>query len=109
MKEDRERAELIASRPGLAPETLKLLMAAPIQLVRDHIKELPEQPINPELAKSPTRGSSQTALGQSPDEKRKLDERMGIVERNPRGLSTDTKLVLGGRKPSNSSSTPDAN
>lgn len=105
MREDTERTKLLASRPGLAPEMLALLQKAPIELVRETIKELPESPINPQLARPPLAGAGGGVSGSDPDAKRRLDERMGIVPRNPRNESTDTKLVLGGRRVS--AATPD--
>jgi ClpP class serine protease len=99
MREDAERATLIASRPGMAPEMVALLKEAPIALVREHIGKMPEQPINPTLAEKPRQGATAGAhgLGLPPDEKRKLDIKMGLVPRTPGDESTETKLVLGGR------------
>jgi ClpP class serine protease len=107
MREDAERAKLVASRPGLAPEMLAILQKAPIELVRETIKDLPETPINPQLARAPLAGAAGGHGTSDTDAKRKLDERMGLVPRNPRGESTDTKLVLGGRRVQAGAATPD--
>lgn len=91
-----ERSKLIASRPNMAPEMRELLLKAPMNLVRETIAKLPEEPINAELTTAPTRGDTQgAARGQAPSEKQKLDERMGLAERNVTAQSTPYKLVLG--------------
>lgn len=99
--EDAERARLIASRPGLTPELTALLNKAPIALVREHIAALPAAPVNPELAATPTRGDAQgSAPRLGADEKRELDERMGLSARKATARSTDYKLYLGAKGPS---------
>lgn len=96
-----ERRALIASRPNLDPSMAALLEKAPIDLVRETIKAMPAEPINPELGRPPLRGeaSAGAGLGMTPEEKRKLDERMGIVARVPGAQSNERRLVLGHRPP----------
>lgn len=99
-RESAERRELLASRPGLDAAMTALLQKAPIELVRETISAMPASPINPEPGRAPLRGLAQTASGQAPDEKAKLDARMGLVPTNPQNMSTETKLVLSARRAS---------
>lgn len=98
MREDKERDTLIASRPGMAPELVSILRKAPIELVREEIKAMPESPVNPQLAGKLRQGAGGGPGGLDPEAKRKLDERMGVVDRDPRTESTEHKLVLGSRR-----------
>lgn len=98
MREDSERARLIASRPGMAPEMVAILQKAPIELVRETIKDMPESPVNPQLARPPVQGASQ-GTGLSPDAKADLDRRMGLLPSERTNQQTETKLVLSARRP----------
>jgi ClpP class serine protease len=100
-EEKEERRKLIASRPGLSASMIKLLEKSPMALVRETIADLPAteasgDPINPELETAPTRGDQQVGGPRlSATEKRKLDERMNLAERDVTAQSTPYKLVLG--------------
>jgi ClpP class serine protease len=94
--EAEERRTLIASRPNLDPSMAALLQKAPIALVRETIKAMPAEPINPALERAPLRGDGSGAPGGlPPEEKRRLDERMGVVARAPADQSNERRLVLG--------------
>lgn len=83
-KAEAERASLISSRSDIAPELMSVLKKAPLTIVRDLIKALPSS--KKDLAASAkvqaTRGAEQVDGGIAhlpPEEKRLLDERMGVV------------------------------
>ena len=99
-RETAERATLIASR-AFDAATIKLLQKAPIELVREAVKDAPESPVNPELERKPLQGSGQTQSTSDPKAKAELDARMGIAPAAHEEQSTPTRLVLSarGRKP----------
>jgi hypothetical protein len=117
-----ERARLLASRPDLSAEMAKLLQKAPLDLVREHIASMPKLTgtiaSNPRAnaaagggGPAPTRGegAGDPNVSRLPDnEKRALDQRMGLLGESSGIENTDYKLRLGVTKPSASGSTPTA-
>lgn len=108
-----ERARLIASRPDLSAEMSKLLQKAPMDLVREHIASMPKLTgtlaSNPRAnaaaggaGPTPTRGegAGDPSVSRLPDnEKRALDQRMGLLGESTGIENTDYKLRLGVAKP----------
>jgi signal peptide peptidase SppA len=100
-----ERAELLKSRPDFSPEVLKVLRQSPISAVRDAVKNWPRRKIaNPAAAAAPavkpTRGEGQQGDGSArgarlpADEKRELDERMGLAPKGESVKREGTKIVF---------------
>lgn len=85
-KEKDERAALLASRPDFAPELVAILASAPIEMLRKSCKTLPKTlaAVTTETVQA-TRGEGQGDGKTSrlpAEEKRALDERMGIRRRD---------------------------
>lgn len=85
-QEANERKSLLATRPDFDAATLKVLAKAPIATVRDAVANLPRRELKTASTESvqATRGEGQGA-GEvsrlSPEEKKLLDERMGLRRR----------------------------
>ncbi len=89
-EEREERERLLASRPDFDKEMVKVLRKAPLALVREAVKDVPKgkpRPKNPKAAAvqpdvQGVRGEGQdkdpSASRLPPDEKKKLDEQMGL-------------------------------
>lgn len=101
------RDALLATRPDLAPETLKTLAKAPLSLVRELVETLPRiatgAGATAALAAAgvaATRGDDSHAPSRlPPQEKAALDARMGLGAPTASVVNTDYKLTLGPSKP----------
>jgi ClpP class serine protease len=104
-----ERVRLLASRPDLSAEMIKILQKAPMDLVREHIAGMPKLTgtlaINPRASgaaggggAAPTRGegAGDPNVSRLPEsEKRALDQRMGLLGESTGVESSTYKLQLG--------------
>ncbi|WP_437301200.1 hypothetical protein [Sorangium sp. So ce426] len=80
-----ERAHLLSTRPDFSPEVLATLQKAPIASVRDAVKTWPKGP-----AKNDVRASLLP-----PEEKRAMDERMGLAKPTQAIRREGNKVVFG--------------
>ncbi len=103
-----ERAKLLASRPDFSKAMIKSLKKAPMSVVREMVKNLERgepRPVNPRAAAAQPgvqgvvgHGQNQDPTGSrlSPEEKKALDEKMGITTATAGVINLPHKIVLGG-------------
>lgn len=102
--ESDERAKLFAERPDFSKEVRQVLERAPLETLRDAVKTFPRvgavraAVATPEPARAPTRGEGQGAGDASrlpAEERRALDEAMGLRPRATPIRMEGTRQVLG--------------
>jgi len=102
--ESDERAKLFAERPDFSKEVRQVLERAPLETLRDAVKSFPRvgavraAVATPEPARAPTRGEGQGAGDASrlpAEERRALDEAMGLRPRATPIRMEGTRQVLG--------------
>jgi hypothetical protein len=103
-----ERSTLLASRPDFGPELLSVLKTAPLQMVRDMVAKLPKGKMTAATAKraaadqsdvKPTLGEGQDSGGAShlpPEEKDKMDRRMGLKQSGASVTNEPYRMTLSG-------------
>jgi hypothetical protein len=97
---DTERAAILASRPDLGAELVKVLASTPLAEVKRIVAAMPKRVIAPAATATvgATRGATQgdgSVAALPPAEKAALDIRMGLVATKPGITSEPHRLVLG--------------
>lgn len=106
-KEDRERAELFASRPDLDENLVKVLKGMPLAAAKKIVAATPKATPKPAAASSTvpaTRGAGQgggTAPELPPAEAAAMDAAMGLTKTKPGVKKEGATLYLGASLPSN--------